>query len=357
MAVGFFSISLGRYRSAGASRGGGESGNLPLHDFIADKENILAGEAARILLANEPRYNPLFFYGPTGTGKSHLVRGLAVRVQQSGQNRSVLVMDGADFVRACSGVNDADALSDFLQRCRSADLLVIDHLEELAERRHAQQELIGVLDALLRSNGRLVVTSRCPPQKADWLVKGLRSRLMAGLTVPLKNPGLIARQEILEQLFQFHGIRLETEILTFLADELRACVQELNHAVVQLLAESKSRNLPLDIPFIQRFLVDQQGKQIPTLATITSHVSRYYKLKSKDLKSATRQQSIVRARGMAMYLARRLTDASFEAIGSHFGRRDHTTVLHAYRKTEELIKNNPAAKVAADELLEQLARA
>jgi len=357
VAVGLFSIPLGRHRSAGATRGGGESGNVPLHDFIADEENLLAGEAARVLLANVPRYNPLFFYGPTGTGKSHLVRGLAVRVGQSAQNRSVLVMDGADFVRACSGVNDADALSDFLQRCRSADLLVIDHLEELSQRRHAQQELIGVLDALLRSNGQLVVTSRCPPQKADWLVEGLRSRLMTGLTVPMKNPGLIARQEILKQLFQFHRIRLETEILTFLADEFRGCVLELNHAVVQLLAESRSENRSLDIPFIQRFLIDQHDKQIPTLAKITSQVSRYYKLKSKDLKSATRRQSIVRARGMAMYLARRLTDASFEAIGSHFGRRDHTTVLHAYRKTEELIKNNPAAKIAADELLEQLSHA
>ena len=354
MVNGVFSIPLDAYAAvptSSVSMAGSPA--PPWREYIADGENALARVTVEAVLAATTHYNPLVLFGPTGTGKSHLAHGLVRRWKQGHPNSKALSITGADFARAYATALETDSLADLRMKYRAAHLFLLEDLHELSSKRAAQQELATVIDDLLSRDRRILITSRQAPAETSSLADGLASRLSTGLTVPLTAPGVHARREVIARLAKQHGLTLDRAMAEVLADGIPGTVSELNHAILQLKTATGDESA-VDPIVAARFLQQRTETQRATLRSITTRVAHYFHVKSADLKGPTRRQSVVRARGLAMYLARRLTRKSLEQVGRHYGGRDHTTVLHACRKTESLLESDPSLRQAVEEIIQRL---
>lgn len=358
MVSGVFSIPLEVPSAASKPAGSnGRGAPSPLREYIGGEENALARVAAETLLAEPERFNPLVLVGPTGVGKTHLVLGLVERWKHAHRDRKAIVTTGADFARAYAEEVETDSLADLRDRYLAADLLLIDDVQELAGKRAAQQELQCLLDMLVAEGRRVVITARQPPGEIPQFSEGLASRLSAGLCVPLTVPGTLARRAILVKLAALHEAPLAEPALVYLAENLEGTVPALSHAVAELQLASGRGKEQIGSAAVQAFLSEQSEDQRPNLRNIASVVARYFRLKTADLKGPSRRTGVVQARSLAMYLARRLTDESLEQVGQHFGGRDHTTVLHACRKTESLVETDDDTKHMVQELIQQIGSA
>ena len=329
-----------------------------LSGFIAGPENRLAASAVKALLADgSSQYRLLVLYGASGTGKSHLAQGIAEWWKKHFPALPALCTGGADFARNYAAAVDRQRVEPWRADYRAASLVVIEDLEQLAGKRAAQQELRHFLDAWSLGEATVVVTARTLPSQLPMLGAGLRSRLSAGLAVPLAVPGTVARRTILHRLASAGGISLPGRAIEALADSLHVAVPGLHSALLKLRIAADQDGHRLDSASIRRW-IRTSGRTAPlTLRAITSATAKYFGLRVADLKSASRRQSVVAARGMTICLARQLTDASLEKIGVYLGGRDHTTVLHGYRRTERNIKRDPALRQAAMELKRTLLNA
>ena len=232
---------------------------------------------------------------------------------------------------------------------------MIDDLEDIGEKPAVQQELIQTLQTLLEREHRVVAALSQAPLESGALLPGLASRLSAGLTVPLVHPGPAARRHIVRQLALIHHVPLSDAVCEFLiagatTGSPTITVPDLERHVAHLANAARNLRRPLDVAVTRQLLAALEATPRTPLRSITKLVCKYFNLRSADLKGKTRQQRVVRARGVAMLLARQLTNESLEQVGRHFGNRDHTTVLHACRKTESLIAHDPAIRQALEEL-------
>ena len=331
-----------------------------LREYIGGPENVLCRVASESILRDPPRYNPVVFFGGHQLGKTLLTRGLAARRRHVNKSAKAIVISGADFARDYRHAIETDSLTDFRSKYRRVPLLAIDDLHQIGEKTTVQEEFLHTVDALLARGHRLIAALPQAPTECTNLISSLRSRLSAGLTVPLVPPGPDARRTILRRLASARRVELPDAVIEWLADGAAAgpfavaTVPEMDHFLRQLADSGRQHNRPIDVHLAQQVLSAQDGTPRTPLRAITRLVCRYFNLRTTDLKGPTRQQRIVRARGVAMLLARQLTSESLEQVGRHFGNRDHTTVLHACRKTESLIQNDPAIRQAVEHLTTQL---
>jgi len=325
-----------------------------LGEFIVGPENRLIEVVCRSVLSPAAdKYNPIFIHGPSGVGKSHLVRGLLEAWKHEFRRRPVYIT-AIDFVRDLADAIETQATTEFRHRFRAAPLLVIENLGELAERAAAQEELQSTMDAQLEAGHRVIVTAAAGPAELPGLRPSLRSRLGAGLVVPLVPPELQARREILSRMAERREVALTADALELLAAEARGVVPDLLGAVNQLEMVGRLHRRPITADDVRQLLRQRGGGQEPRVGDIAQLTARYFALKLADLRSPSRRQAVVKARGVAMYLARQLTRESLGAIGEYFGGRDHTTVLHGCRKTESLLGDEPAIHAAVTHLQQQL---
>jgi chromosomal replication initiator protein len=259
-----------------------------------------------------------------------------------------------DFAREFADAVDTQAVEEFRRRYRTPALLVVEDLGRLQAKPAAQQELQHTLDVLLQTGRRAVLTALRSPPELSGLAPTLRSRLIQGLTVPLAVPEGLTRRVLVRRLADCRGLPLPDEAVTLLADGLYGPVPKLSAALMQLQASADLEACPIDAERIRAFLARQRRLAAPRLQQIAATTARYFCVRVADLRSPSRRQTIVTARGVAMYLARLLTDESFRQIGQYFGGRDHTTILHGYRKTEQLLKTEPLIQKAVGELQEKL---
>jgi len=359
---GVFSIPL-HVPAAGkrAQRGPGRPAGLILREFIGDEQNYLVPVAADAVLLPGLRFNPIVFHGPTGTGKTSLARGLVHLWSTRNPRKTAVITNGADFCREYANAVDTDSLPDFRKRFRSPALLLIDDLDPLHEKTAAQDELIGTLDELARRQGQVLVTMKQAPLETAGLSPALASRLSGGLSVPMTTPGEAGRRRILEHLLKLHGLELPEEAIDLLAQtpdnaspRPAPAFTDLSQLVMRLVASQDNEDGKFGVSDVENMLATLEPAEGMSLRSITRQVAKYFHLHVADLKGPTRQQRVVRARGVAMLLARQLTGESLEQIGQHFGKRDHTTVLHACRKTEELMSSDPAIRQAVEDLSERL---
>jgi len=330
-----------------------------LHEYVGGEENFLVQFAAECILERRPGYNPIVFFGPTATGKSLLADGLASQWKQSnGTTDHLVAVSGAEFAREYGHAVQTDSLEELHAKYRSAHLLVIDDVDQTARKNGAQNELVAVLDALCQRGGQVLATLKDSPPESDALPARLASRLSSGLTVPLVQPGPAARRAILKRLAAVGRISIPDDVIELLTERLidkgSPSVPLLNDALQKIDELSRQNQEPITVPLAVQYLDSQNAIHKPQLRSITKQVCKYFHLKAAELKGPARQQRVVRARGVAMLLARQLTNNSLEQVGRHFGNRDHSTVLHACRKTQSLIQTDPAIRRAVEELTQQL---
>jgi chromosomal replication initiator protein len=312
------------------------------------------------VLSDRSTDNPIVLFGPANTGKTALVWALAERWKRAHRGKRVVLTTGTDFASEYRLAVQTDSLLDFREKYRGADLLVIDDVHMLVGKTKTQIELLHTLDSLADENRAVVATSRSNPMEIEGVAAGLAGRLVAGLTVPLSAPGPQAQREILKRLAQRYRVRLPKSVIDLLVTHLSeasqppATVVQLDSTVDNLVRRAFENQSEIDSQLTQDYLQQSAGRNEPELRTITREVCRCFHLRVAELKGSGRQRRVVRARGVAMLLARRLTPHSLELLGRYFGNRDHTTVLHACRKTEELIQSDPAIRQAVDQILTQL---
>jgi chromosomal replication initiator protein len=283
-------------------------------------------------------------------GKSHLTQGLAHRWRQAHQQSKVLAVTGADFARDYALAVQSDTVADHRARIAQASLFLLDGMEELAKKPGAQQELIHTLDAALVEGVQVIVASREPLSPGGPFLPGLASRLSRGLVVPLSPPGLAARRAILKKLLAGLSCSVSADGVELLAAELPGTATELRHALLQLCAATAREGSSVDTSAVRQYLDERAAQRRATVPKIAATVARRFRIKAADLQGKTRRREVVQARGVAMLLARRLTGASYQTVGRHFGGRDHSTVMHACRRIAQQLKSDPALQQTVEEL-------
>ncbi len=362
MVSGVFSIPLESNRSNFGNRSSKSGMGWVLREFIADGNQALVEVACQSLGREAPRYNPILIYGSAGTGKSLLVHGLAGRWKKTHPRARILFLVGSDFVRHHAAAIETDSVGEFRARFQQSALVVLDGIHQLAGHAAAQDELIRLIDQALERDHQVLATARQLPGEIPELAPALASRMSGGLSVPLTAPGAEARQVIIERLAASRDLRLPRPVVELLAQGNQSTphflhtVPQLDQALTRLSETAASTQTRIDEELVRQFLRDESPAQQTTMRSIASHAARHFQIKSSELRGATRRQHVVRARGIAMFLARRLTDKSLQQVGKFFGNRDHSTVLHSCRKTEALIQSDPSMRETVDRLTEQICR-
>lgn len=332
-------------------------GSTSLSEFFAGPENRLVEPAVEGVLGRRPTpYNPLVLYGSSGTGKSHLARGLAAAWKSESPGSRIAYATCIDFARELADALETQAVEDFRCRYRDVDMAVFENVEELIGRKGAQEELIQTLDDLLGRELQVVATVRKAPAELTDLLPGLQSRLSAGLAVPLTAPGADARRVILQRWAKLREVELSEPVLRTLTEQLDGTVPELLGAMLQLEVPARLDGRTIDTKTVHQFLSERDSAERLPVGDIATTTARYFSLKLTDLRGSSRRRPVVLARDVAMFLTRLLTKESLQQIGRYFGGRDHTTVMHACRKTEERIKADPAIRQAVEHVRRRLQR-
>ncbi len=308
-------------------------------NFVEGKSNQLGLAAARQVSDNPgAAYNPLFLYGGTGLGKTHLLHAVGNAIVDNKPDAKVVYMHSERFVQDMVKALQNNAIEEFKRYYRSVDALLIDDIQFFANKERSQEEFFHTFNALLEGNQQIILTSDRYPKEINGVEDRLKSRFGWGLTVAIEPPELETRVAILMKKAEDHQIHLADEVAFFIAKRLRSNVRELEGALNRVIANANFTGRPITIDFVREALRDLLALQekLVTIDNIQKTVAEYYKIKVADLLSKRRSRSVARPRQLAMALAKELTNHSLPEIGDAFGGRDHTTVLHACRKIEQL---------------------
>jgi chromosomal replication initiator protein len=345
----------GRTVAAQDRAAAGRASGVTLPCFVAGPENRLVATAVTTLMGGASCTRPPFampstlvLYGPSGCGKTHLARGLVEYWLERHGAESAEYLPAVDFRRALSDAIERDSVMAFRTRIRGRLLLAIDDLHRLPIVGYLVEELRYVLDEFELAGGTVVITSHQPAATLANMPADLRSRLVSGLTLQLAPPGTAARERLVRDLATALGRPLRDDVAGRLARGLEGSANELFGAVFELLAKPGGNNSP-DVKQVDRLLASKATRR-PTLREITNVVARHFRQSQGTLKSSSRRQSAVLPRSIIVYLARELAEASYEQIGRALGGRDHTTIMHNYKKIELLRRNDLAIQETIAEL-------
>ncbi|WP_422667487.1 chromosomal replication initiator protein DnaA [Buchnera aphidicola] len=312
-------------------------------NFIEGKSNQLA-RAAAYQVAHNPgnSYNPLFIYGGTGLGKTHLLHAIGNNILQDKYNIKIIYMHSERFVQDMVNALHNNTIEKFKLYYRSVNVLLIDDIQFFANKERSQEEFFHTFNALLDGNQQIILTSDRYPKQINGVEDRLKSRFGWGLTVCINPPDLETRVVILIKKAQEKKILLSNDVAFFIAKKLKSNIRELEGALNRIIANSNFTHRIITVEFVQEALQDILAleEKIITINNIQIKVSEYYKIQISDLLSRKRSRSIVRPRQIAMAIAKKLTNHSLLEIGHAFNGRDHTTVLHACRTIKELCEKN-----------------
>jgi chromosomal replication initiator protein len=323
-------------------RGSVSSRLLPHFTFenlVTGKANQLA-RAAALQVSENPgvAYNPLFIYGGVGLGKTHLIQSIGNHLKTLHPSSKISYIHAERYVSDVVKAYQHKAFEDFKQYYHSLDLLLIDDIQFFGGKARTQEEFFYAFNALIEEKKQVVITCDTYPKGIDGIQERLVSRFGWGLTVAIEPPELEMRVAILLQKAKLEQIQLPEDIAFFIAKQIRSNVRELEGALKRVLAYSRFHQQELSLQVVKEALKDLlavQNRQI-SIENIQKTVADYYKVKVADLFSAKRSRSIARPRQIAMALSKELTELSLPNIGEAFGGRDHTTVIHACKKINEL---------------------
>ncbi len=313
--------------------------------FVEGTHNKLAYHSC-LAVADWPgnTYNPLFIWGDSGLGKTHLLHAIGNHVLDNDPDKNVLYVPSETFMNELinsisSGKSDA-----FREKYRQIDVLLIDDIQFLGKKEATQDEFFHTFNTLYNSNKQIVICSDRPPEEIEHLAERIRSRFKWGLTVDIQSPDYETRIAILKKKVEQSNLQVDMEVLSFIADHINSNIRDLEGALTRVEAYCKllSPDTPITIDIASRALKDYAGndiKKIISCQRIIETVSEYYGITVEDIKSKKKPQNIVYPRQIAMYLCRKLTTDPLKTIGAALGGRDHTTIMHGADKITDDLKD------------------
>ncbi|MDP1558326.1 MAG: chromosomal replication initiator protein DnaA [Nitrosomonas sp.] len=318
--------------------------NFTFENFVTGKANQLA-RAGAIQVAESPgtAYNPLFIYGGVGLGKTHLIQAIGNFVLEQDKKAKIRYLHAEKYVSDVVSAYQHKAFDKFKMYYHSLDLLLIDDVQFFGGKNRTQEEFFYAFNALIEAHKQVIITCDSYPKEISGLEERLVSRFGWGLTVAVEPPELEMRVAILLKKASLEKIILDENVAFFIAKHIRSNVRELEGALKRVLAYSRFTGHEITLELTKEALKDLlaiQNRQI-SIENIQKTVADYYKIKVAEMYSKKRTRIIARPRQMAMAIAKELTPLSLPDIGEAFGGRDHTTVLHGYRKINELRISDP----------------
>jgi chromosomal replication initiator protein len=347
----FTSAPAGDAGSDSGRAGEGTGGDIPgfeprysFEQFVVGKSNELAFNAAQTLASavtsgRTAGFNPLFLHGPTGLGKTHLMHAIGSAVLAANPKARVVYLSAEKFMVEFLAALRAKDTVPFKQRLRSADLLMVDDVQFIAGKESTQEEFFHTMNEIISAGRWLVISADRSPQNLEGIESRILSRLAWGLVADINPADFELRYNILRtKLAAMPGADVPDEVVQFLARKIVANVRELEGALNRVIAYGNLVNRRLDLDFTREVLADvlRAHSRKLTIDEIQRRVADHYALKINDLISPRRAREVARPRQVAMYLAKQLTPRSLPEIGRRFGGRDHTTVMHAVKRIEEL---------------------
>jgi len=333
--------------------------NNSFDHFMVGESNELAYTAARKVCTQSSHYNPLFIYSAVGMGKTHLLNAIGLDLENSKQ---VMFISAErfmyHFIRSIKS-NDMVKFKDFF---RKANVFIIDDIQFVAGKEAMQEEFFHTFNALIERGSQIVVASDRSPSNLDRVQGRIKSRLSGGLVIDIQPPDLNLRIKILRSKFEDikknfnENYNLNDEVFKFLATEITSSIREMVGALNRVLAFSKINTKSPNIYECKRILKDfiNDNKKSINVESIQNIVAVYFNLNIQEMLSPRRSRSLARPRQIAMYLAKKYTTNSLPEIGRKFSNRDHTTVIHAVKKIDELIKNDNEIKHSITEIIKRL---
>jgi len=333
--------------------------NNSFDHFMVGESNELAYTAARKVCTQSSHYNPLFIYSAVGMGKTHLLNAIGLDLENSKQ---VMFISAErfmyHFIRSIKS-NDMVKFKDFF---RKANIFIIDDIQFVGGKEAMQEEFFHTFNALIERGSQIVVASDRSPSNLDRVQGRIKSRLSGGLVIDIQPPDLNLRIKILRSKFEDikknfnENYNLNDEVFKFLATEITSSIREMVGALNRVLAFSKINTKSPNIYECKRILKDfiNDNKKSINVESIQNIVAVYFNLNIQEMLSPRRSRSLARPRQIAMYLAKKYTTNSLPEIGRKFSNRDHTTVIHAVKKINELVKNDNEIKHSITEIIKIL---
>ena len=324
----------------------GSNPKYTFDNFVIGSSNRFA-HAAALAVAESPAqaYNPLFVYGDTGLGKTHLLQAIGAYVSDHSKGMTTRYVTSETFTNDFINSLRDKRIEGFKHRYRAYDVLLVDDIQFLEGKERFQEEFFHTFNSLYEAGRQIVISSDRPPKEIATLEERLRSRFEWGLITDIQPPDLETRIAILRKKVRTDGIAItDPEVLTFIASRVSTNIRELEGALTRVVAFSSLTGLVLDRALAEQVLrdlfPDGGGVPVPTISSIQEVVCECFALSVEELCSQRRSQAVAYPRQVAMYLSRELTDSSLPKIGKEFGGRDHTTVLHANAKITRMISED-----------------
>jgi len=314
-------------------------------NFVVGKPNEFAYAAAkRVAESDQVSFNPLFLYGGVGLGKTHLMHAIAHEIRNRAPHRKVVYLSAEKFMYSfVRALRNQDMVS-FKEQFRSVDVLMIDDVQFISGKDSTQEEFFHTFNALVDQGRQIVLSADKSPSNLEEIGDRLRSRLSSGLVADLHPTTFELRLGILDAKAEQLGVIVPQKVKEFLAHKITSNVRELEGALTRLVAHAQLVGGALTLETAQDLLQDllRAHDRRLTMEEIQKRVAEHFKIRVSDMSSARRSRAVARPRQVAMYLSKQLTSRSLPEIGRAFGGRDHTTVMHAVRKVEELVKLDTA---------------
>ncbi|GHT20114.1 chromosomal replication initiator protein DnaA [Bacteroidia bacterium] len=323
-------------------------------NLIEGGSNKLARSAGESI-AHEPgktAFNPLFVYGQSGVGKTHLANAIGVMCKQLQPQKRVLYVSANTFQIQYTDAVRSNTVNDFLNFYQTIDLLIIDDVQELEGKTATQNTFFHIFNHLHQNGKQLVLTSDRSPMALKNLEQRLLTRFKWGLNAEMEKPDFELRKAILENKIYRDGLEIPSAIVNYIAENVTDNVRDLEGVLISILAHSTLTNKSLDIKLAEKIVsrIASTAPRITTVEQIRDTVCNYYSLSVEAISTKSRKREVVQARQIAMYLAKQMTQNSLSAIGSAIGKRDHATVLHACRMVSEQMEIDKHFKVEVQEI-------
>ncbi|OGL38247.1 MAG: hypothetical protein A2042_06225 [Candidatus Schekmanbacteria bacterium GWA2_38_11] len=331
--------------------------NYSFNNFVLGPSNQLA-QAASLSVSELPgkRYNPLFIYGGTGLGKTHLLHAIGNKAFQKNPGLNINYMSSENFLNDFIISIRFSRMEEFRNRYRKVDILLVDDIQFIGGKVQTMEEFFFTFNDLYNSQKQIVVTSDRPPKEILNLEERLRSRFEWGLIADIQEPELETKIAIIKKKADLWGIKISDEIAMYMANNLGSNVREIEGALQKVNAFAQLAGSEISLNLVAEVLkghIRPKDKMV-TIDEIQRVVAEKFDIKVNDLKSKSRRRELVTPRQIAMYLARQLTNESLPQIGRKFGNKDHTTVIHSIKKVEADKSNNPIIFRIIEELKDQL---